>query len=122
MVHSQNLLALTAEWHGPIGVLAVSGALDANSATAFTCRVRERMMLSRKLIVDLRGLLFCAVAGFHALCDIDMEREELGAEWVVVPNAPVERLLQLCDPNHGLPLAPSLEQAWKLFHNDKWRA
>jgi hypothetical protein len=70
----------------------------------------------------LRGLLFCVVAGYHELCDFDMEREELGAEWVVVPNAPVERLLQLCDPNHGLPLAPSLEQAWKLFHHDKWPA
>jgi anti-anti-sigma factor len=119
---NQNLLSITAEWHGPIGVVTASGALDANFAAVFARRVTERMILSRKLIVDLSGLSFCAVAGYHAMCDVDLQSEELGTSWVVVPSLPVERILRLCDPHHHLPLVPSLEKAWEVSDRDKWPA
>lgn len=105
-------LKIAADWYGPIGVLSVSGDIDASNADDFVGRAIDRMWLSRTLIVDLRGVTFFGLAGFTALCSIEESRNSTGASWLCVPSARVRRLLNLCDSGEPLPVAESMDAAW----------
>jgi anti-anti-sigma regulatory factor len=122
LCRNANRLFIAAEWNGTVGVLKAIGPIDASSAEYFIQRVQERMMLSRMLIIDLSEVTFFAVAGYHALRLIDEGREKYGAEWIVVPNAAVARVLDLCEPTGALPTAGSVAAARAACEVERWPA
>lgn len=93
-----------------VSVVAV-GDLDAHNARSLAEYIEGVLDGMRKLVVDLRGLTFFGTQGFSALHYVNVTCSRRDVSWVIVPGAEVERLLRICDPDGGLPVADSLESA-----------
>lgn len=93
-----------------VSVIGV-GDLDAHNARSLVQYVESVLDGNRKLILDLRGLTFFGTQGFSALHHVNVTCSRRDVFWVVVPGPEVDRLLRICDPDAGLPVAETLESA-----------
>jgi anti-anti-sigma factor len=92
-------------------VVTAEGELDACNAHALADYVESSLGSSTRLIVDLRDLQFFGTSGFSVLHNVNVACSRRGTNWVVIPGGEVDRLLRICDPGGGLPVAKSLETA-----------
>jgi anti-anti-sigma factor len=93
-----------------VSVTAV-GELDAHNARSLAEYVETVLDGKRRLIVDLRGLTFFGTQGFSALHYVNVTCSRREVNWVVIAGVEVDRILRLCDPEGGLPVAGALESA-----------
>lgn len=97
---------------GPNMVLVtVDGELDATNAADLAKYIQRVIDGRRGLIVDLRGLEFFGTAGFSTLHHVNVTSSRRDVKWVVLPGRLVNRVLEICDPERGLPVASTLERA-----------
>jgi anti-anti-sigma factor len=92
-------------------MVAAEGEIDACNAHQLAEYVERSLGTSTRLIVDLRELQFFGTQGFSTLHKINVTCSGDGVNWVVIPGREVERLLRICDPGGGLPVATTLETA-----------
>jgi anti-anti-sigma factor len=92
-------------------MVAAGGEVDAWNANDLAEYVECNLEASTRLIVDLRGLQFFGTQGFSTLHKINVTCSGSGVNWVVIPGREVDRLLRICDPGGGLPVATTLETA-----------
>ncbi|WP_319454613.1 MULTISPECIES: STAS domain-containing protein [unclassified Mycobacterium] len=87
------------------------GEIDASNARGLAGYIEQVLAGKRRLIVDLRGLTFFGTPGFSALHYVNVTCSRRDVNWVLVPGAEVSRMLRICDPQQGLPVADTLESA-----------
>lgn len=92
-------------------LIAADGEIDAANALGFGRYVEADLESTSRLIVDLRALSFFGTQGFSILHRINVMCSRHNVNWVVIPGAEVERLLRICDPDRGLPVADTLDEA-----------
>jgi len=92
-------------------MVAAEGEVDACNASDLAEYVECSLEASTRLIVDLRDLQFFGTQGFSTLHKINVTCSGSGVNWVVIPGREVDRLLRICDPGGGLPVATTLETA-----------
>jgi anti-anti-sigma factor len=93
-------------------VVTAEGEVDASNARDLAEYVERSLDSSTRLIVDLRGLQFFGTQGFSTLHTVNVTCASRGVSWVVIPGPEVERLLRICDPGGGLPVAATMEAAF----------
>ena len=98
----------SAEWDATRVVITARGELDASNATQLADYFDLCIAHSTPLVLDLSGLKFFGTAGFSALHLINVKCAGANLRWAVVPSSGVTRLLQICDPDHTLPLIESV--------------
>ena len=94
-----------------MALVTVTGDVDAANAQLLVESVEPRIECVNRLIVDLRSLGFFGTQGFSSLHRINVMISRRGVNWVVVPGPEVDRVLRICDPDGGLPVARSLDEA-----------
>lgn len=115
-----------ARWGPSAVVISAAGELDAANSDELTACVQRALRRSKRVVVDLRRLMFIGTAGFSALHRINVACCAAQAHWVVVPGGAVARLLRICDPDGTLPVttvaaepllttAPAAEETEPLF-------
>jgi anti-anti-sigma factor len=92
-------------------VVTAEGEIDATNARGLGDFVERSLDSSSRLIVDLRSLKFFGTQGFSTLHTVNVTCSRSGVTWVLIPGREVERLLRICDPGGGLPVAATLETA-----------
>jgi anti-anti-sigma factor len=92
-------------------MVAAEGEVDACNAHDLAEYVERSLEASTRLILDLRDLQFFGTQGFSTLHKINVICSGSGVNWVVIPGREVDRLLRICDPGGGLPVATTLETA-----------
>jgi anti-anti-sigma factor len=92
--------------------VTAEGEVDAFNARDLAEYVERSLDSATRLIVDLRDLQFFGTQGFSTLHTVNVSCSRRGVSWVVIPGAEVERLLRICDPGGGLPVAATLEKAF----------
>ena len=92
-------------------VVTADGEVDAANALSLGKYVEVDLESASRLIVDLRGLEFFGVQGFSILHRINVMCSRHSVNWVVLAGTEVDRLLRVCDPDGGLPVANSMEAA-----------
>lgn len=97
-----------AHWVSSSVVVTAHGELDAANAMHLADYVARCAAFSTWVILDLTGLEFFGTSGFSTLHTINVRCARDGVQWAVVPNHLVSRLLQLCDPDHALPIYDSV--------------
>jgi anti-anti-sigma factor len=94
-----------------ISLHVVEGEIDASNASSLYDFVEQHLDATKRLILDLRALTFFGTQGFSALHRINVACSRHGVNLVVLPSDEVNRLLRICDPAGGLPVARSLQGA-----------
>ena len=95
-------------------LVSAEGEIDACNARDLAEYIEGVLDAKRRLIVDLRGLSFFGTPGFSALHYVNVTCSRRDMNWVVVPGREVSRMLRICDPERGLPVASTLEKAiWR---------
>ncbi|MDT5267803.1 MAG: hypothetical protein QOI90_4429 [Mycobacterium sp.] len=92
-------------------MVAAEGEVDACNAHDLAEYVERSLEASTRLILDLRDLQIFGTQGFSTLHKINVICSGSGVTWVVIPGREVDRLLRICDPGGGLPVATTLETA-----------
>jgi anti-anti-sigma factor len=92
-------------------MVAAEGEIDACNAHELAEYVECSLDASTRLVVDLRDLQFFGTQGFSTLHKINVTCSGSAVNWVVIPGREVDRLLRICDPGGGLPVATTLEAA-----------
>jgi anti-anti-sigma factor len=90
---------------------AVAGEIDAANASNLSAYVESNLGDAGRLVLDLRELTFFGTQGFSVLHRINVTCSRRGVTLVVVSGSEVDRILRICDPAGGLPVARSLEAA-----------
>jgi anti-anti-sigma factor len=98
----------SAEWDSSRVVITAQGELDASNATQLADYFDLCIAHCTPLVLDLSGLTFFGTAGFSALHLINVKCAGANLRWAIVPSQGVTRLLQICDPDHTLPLIESV--------------
>ena len=102
----------SARWpHPAIAVVSAHGELDAANAQDFAAYALQHVGKGKQIVLDLAGVEFFGTAGFSALHTLNVRCAGDGVDWAMVPSSAVARLLQICDPDATLPVAPSVETA-----------
>ena len=94
-----------------IVLVTVDGEIDAANALALSKYVEAEMESTSRLIVDLRALEFFGTQGFSILHRINVMCSRHAVNWVVLAGLEVDRVLHICDPDGGLPVADTVEGA-----------
>jgi anti-anti-sigma factor len=89
----------------------VAGEIDAANSSDLSAHVEANLGDAGKLILDLRELTFFGTQGFSVLHRINVTCSRRGITLVLVSGSEVDRILRICDPAGGLPVARSLEAA-----------
>lgn len=92
-------------------VVTAVGELDAANALSLGKYVEGELESASRLVVDLRGLEFFGIQGFSILHRINVMSSRHSVNWVVLAGTEVDRVLQVCDPDGGLPVANTMEAA-----------
>jgi anti-anti-sigma factor len=92
-------------------VATADGELDAANALSLGKHVEGELESASRLIVDLRGLEFFGIQGFSILHRINVMCSRHSVNWVLLAGTEVDRVLRVCDPDGGLPVANSMEAA-----------
>lgn len=83
-------------------VVTVEGELDAANITEFTDYIQVRLRNADKLVLDLSGVTFFAAEAFSAVHKVSVQAAGQGARWNLLSSAAVDRMLEICDPDHAL--------------------
>ncbi len=83
-------------------VITVEGELDAANTTQFSEYVQLRLRHADKLVLDLSGVTFFAAEAFSAFHKVSVQAAGQNVQWKLLTSAPVDRMLQICDPDHAL--------------------
>ncbi|MBJ7337935.1 STAS domain-containing protein [Mycolicibacterium sp.] len=94
-----------------IAVVTVKGEIDAANALALSKYVETDLETISRLILDLRELDFFGTQGFSILHRINVMCSRHAVNWVVLTGSEVDRVLRICDPDGGLAVAGTLEDA-----------
>lgn len=101
----------TSSVRSSIVLITVDGEVDAANALDLSRYAEARLDTVSRLIVDLRGLTFFGTQGFSILHRINVMCSRHAVNWVLVSGDEVDRVLHICDPDGGLPVARTLESA-----------
>ena len=104
--------------HPSILIVSAHGELDAANAQEFAEYALRHTDTVKRLLLDLRGVEFFGTAGFSALHTLNVRCAARGSDWAMMPSKPVTRLLEICDPDATLPVAPSIETALAVIHGE----
>jgi anti-anti-sigma factor len=102
--------------HPSILIVSAHGELDAANAQEFAEYALHHTDTVKRLLLDLKGVEFFGTAGFSALHTLNVRCAASGADWAMMPSKAVSRLLEICDPDATLPVAPSIETALGVIH------
>jgi len=103
--------ATTTSARSSVMIVTADGELDAANALSLGKHVEGELEGASRLVVDLRGLEFFGVQGFSILHRINVMCSRHSVNWVVLAGTEVDRVLRVCDPDGGLPVANSMEAA-----------
>lgn len=92
-------------------IVEVRGTVDACNADRLGDCVRDLAGRGQPLVVDLSGVHFFGGDGFRALVGIAERCWRINMRWALVISEAVDRLLRIADPDHGLPVAATVEEA-----------
>lgn len=101
----------TSSIRSSITLVTVSGEVDAANALALSKYVEAEMETTSRLIVDLSSLEFFGTQGFSILHRINVMCSRFAVNWVLLAGAEADRVLHICDPDGGLHVADTLEDA-----------
>lgn len=101
----------TSSVRSSIVLITVDGEVDAANALDLSKYAEARLDTVSRLIVDLRGLTFFGTQGFSILHRINVMCSRHAVNWVVLSGGEADRVLHICDPDGGLPVARTLESA-----------
>ena len=101
----------TSSGRSSVLVVTAKGEVDAANALSLGQYVEAELESTSRLVVDLRGLDFFAVQGFSILHRINVMCSRHAVNWVVLAGTEVSRVLRVCDPDGGLPVAYAMESA-----------
>lgn len=96
-------LAIESGRVGATFIVTVRGEIDAHNAKDFAVAVCDATAGHRVVDVDLGDLAFAGVDAISALHAINAQMRRRDADWTVLPNRTVTRLLDLCDPERLIP-------------------
>ncbi len=96
-------------------LVAVEGEIDACSARDLADYAERKSVVRPQLILDLSRVEFFGTQGFSALHKVNVSCSRRGVNCVAVPSREVMRLLRVCDPGGGLPLAITVEAAMTML-------
>jgi anti-anti-sigma regulatory factor len=86
--------------------VSASGEVDACNAKDFAVAVCAAVVEARGVTLDLSDLEFFALDGVAALHAVNAHLTRAEIQWSVRPGPAVSRVLNLCDPEGLIPLAP----------------
>ncbi|BBZ30103.1 hypothetical protein MMAD_43980 [Mycolicibacterium madagascariense] len=92
-------------------LVTVTGEVDAANALTLSSYVENEMETTSRLIVDLRSLEFFGTQGFSILHRINVMCSRFAVNWVLLAGTEADRVLHICDPDGGLPVADTMEDA-----------
>lgn len=110
-VPRQRVRFTTTTTRSSIVLVRAEGEIDAANALALGTYVEAELESSSRLILDLGALDFFGTQGFSILHRINVMCSRHSVNWVAVAGHEVDRVLRICDPDGGLPVAPSVEAA-----------
>ena len=111
-VPRRDRIRLTHEHVGSsILVVTVDGEIDAANALSLSKYVEPWLETTSRVIVDLGTLGFFGTQAFSILHRLNVMCSRHNVNWVVVSGPEVDRLLRICDPDGGLPVAATLDDA-----------
>jgi anti-anti-sigma factor len=102
---------VTSSGRSSVLVVTAEGEVDAANALSLGKHVEAELESTSRLVVDLRALDFFAVQGFSILHRINVMCSRHAVNWVVLAGTEVNRVLRVCDPDGGLPVAVTMESA-----------
>lgn len=91
--------------------ITAEGEIDAANSLALSKYVEAELETTSRLIVDLRALDFFGIQGFSTLHRINVMCSRYAVNWLALAGSEVDRVLQICDPDGGLPVAGTLDGA-----------
>lgn len=83
-------------------VITVEGELDAANTAQFADYIQLRLRNAQKLVLDLSGVTFFAAEAFSAVHKVSVQAAAQSVQCNLLTSAPVDRMLQICDPDHAL--------------------
>jgi anti-anti-sigma factor len=92
-------------------VVTVEGEIDATNSRDLGRYVERQLRPTMQLLLDLRAVEFFGAQGFSALHFIAVCCTRRDVDWMVVGDRDVERLLDILDPDHLLPLVDDFGSA-----------
>jgi len=101
--------------HSSAVLVTVEGEIDACNGRDLADYAERNSVIRAQLILDLSRVEFFGTQGFSALHNVNVNCSRRGVAWVAVPNREVMRLLRVCDPGGGLPLAVTVEAAMAML-------
>jgi anti-anti-sigma factor len=101
----------TSDCRSSVVVVTVEGEVDAANALALGKYVEAELESISRLVVDLRALEFFGTQGFSILHRINVMCSRHAVNWVLLAGTEVNRVLDICDPDGGLPVADAMESA-----------
>ena len=112
----------TTQWPDEtVGIITVTGELDASNAAEFASQVEQCADEGVRLVLDMSSLDFFGTAGFSALHTINVRCQHAGARWALVTGEAVARLLRVCDRDNLLPVAATVPEAITLLEGEPRR-
>jgi anti-anti-sigma factor len=102
--------------HGDTVVVMAYGEIDVSSVVPLRAELRDLLTRHRRVVLDLRQVVFIDSSGLHCLLDIDRESRGAGIAFELVAGGPqVQRLFELTRTTGCLrfvdPVEPSGAQA-----------
>jgi anti-sigma B factor antagonist len=89
-------LRTTQDRRGDVVVVVASGEMDLSSAEPLRAELRGLLNSCRRVVLDLRQIVFIDSSGLHCLLDVDKESRDVGVEFQLVPGPPqVQRLFEV---------------------------
>ncbi|MGH3562351.1 MAG: STAS domain-containing protein [Mycobacterium sp.] len=111
----------TARFNAHLGrsgvVITIHGEIDAANAGVLAEYVERCTDYCEWLVLDLSGLDFIGTAALSALHTIKDRCAAVEANWTLVPNPVVSRVLRFCAPDRALPIDESLTDALATVQN-----
>jgi anti-anti-sigma factor len=84
------------ERHGDMIVVLASGEIDLSSADRLQAQLRGLLSSFRRVVLDLREVVFIDAAALHCMLEVDKASRAAGVEFLLVPGPrQVQRLFQL---------------------------
>ena len=92
-------------------LLAVTGDIDAATASGLFDDLEMQVQGYRQVVLDLSGVEFVGAAGYSLLHRLHVHCTRASIDWVVVTGIEAQRLLRVCDPDGIFPTAANIVSA-----------
>ncbi len=92
-------------------LLAVTGDIDAATASGLFDDLEAQLRGYRQVVLDLSGVEFFGAAGYSLLNRLHVYCTRASIDWVVVTGTEAQRLLRVCDPDGIFPTAANIVSA-----------